>query len=293
MIKNIKEFIYRVRNYTEAILISEKSYIIKEFKRRTGNELNLHNPKTFSEKIQWLKLNYRPTDFTIMADKYEVRNYVENKIGNQYLIPLHTVFRHYKEINYKSLPHSFALKATHGSGWNIISRDKNKANIEEIRKYFKKYLRKSYYRYSKEWSYKNIKPRILCEHLIIDEDNNLPKDYKIFCFNGKPFYTQVDFDRFEKHTRAFYDNNWAKQDFSIGYPLSEKLLEKPENFNKMLEIASELSNKHPLVRVDLYNIQGRIYFGELTLYPGNGMETFSNVKWDVKMGNLINYPLLK
>jgi len=269
-------------------LLPSKLFIRNEYKNRTGRELNLNSPKTFSEKIQWLKLYYKNPVLTKMADKVDSKDIVRKKVGENHIIPSYKVFNAADDIIHDELPDQFALKATHGSGWNIIERDKNNITESEIRDYFRFWLKKSYYKGSKEWAYKHIQPRVVCEKLIFEEDGSLPEDYKFFCFNGVPTYIQIDHGRFEKHTRSFYNTCWEKMPFSIGYPLEESVVEKPANFEKMIDIASSLSEGLPFLRVDMYNVSGQIYVGELTCYPGNGLEKFSDEKWDFKLGEKLN-----
>lgn len=284
-----------MNNYFERVYQALKSRILPPavfikatYKERTGKELNLESPKTFSEKIQWLKLNYKNPVLTRMADKAESKNLVEQKVGKDHVIPLFKIYNQAEEIKHHELPQKFALKATHGSGWNIIETNKQNVSEKEIRNYFKYWLKKSYYQGSKEWAYKDIKPRVVCEELIFNADGSLPEDFKFFCFNGAPTYVQIDHGRFQKHTRSFYDAEWNKMSFSIGYPLEETMAEKPKNFEKMLEIATALSEELPFLRVDMYNLDGEIYIGELTCYPGNGLERFTDDRWDYIMGEKLN-----
>ncbi len=276
----------RIYNY----IVPQRFEIKRLFKKRLGYSVNIKSPKTFNEKIQWLKLNYRQRLMTIAADKYEVRKYVEKVIGQEYLIPIWTVFEDYAEINDESLPESFALKATHGSGWNIICHDKSVIDINELKKKVKRWQKTNYYYFGKEWAYKDIKPRIVCERLILDENKKSPADFKFFCFGGNPKYVQIDIDRFENHRRIFYNTKWEKQEFGLEYPTTDKQVEQPDNLEKMLEVAGKLSEGFPFVRVDLYNLNGKIYFGELTFYPGNGFEKFSPKTIDLEFGELINLP---
>lgn len=281
--------IKRVKNALRVRLLPTRVFVQQEFKRKTGYELNLENPRTFNEKIQWLKVNYRNPDYTIMADKVEAKKLIEKKIGKKYVIPTHKVYERANDIFLKDLPNAFALKATHASGWNIIEKDKTKADEKNLRAYFKFYLKKSYYTSSKEWSYKYIKPRVICEELMFDKNGELPKDIKFFCFHGEPVYIQVDHDRFTGHTRAVYNTDWEKQNFSYSkLPVASEVLEKPDNLEEMLHISRALSAEYPFLRVDLYNVDGAIFVGELTCYPGNGMERFAEWEADKKLGDLIH-----
>lgn len=284
----MKKQINRITQALKCRILPPELFVKKEYEERTGKILDLKSPKTFSEKIQWLKLNYKNPLLTRMADKVESKKIVEDRVGTEYVIPTYKVYNRAEDINHSDLPEHFALKATHGSGWNIIEENKDDITEQEIRNYFRFWLKKNYYKGSKEWAYKNIQPRVVCEELIFDEDGSLPEDYKIYCFNGVPTYTQIDHGRFQNHTRSFYDVEWNKMPFSIGYPLEEKTVTKPQNFDKMLEIAENLSEELPFLRVDMYNINGNIYIGELTCYPGNGLERFSEERWDYILGEKLN-----
>ncbi|PKD43279.1 ATP-grasp fold amidoligase family protein [Rhodohalobacter barkolensis] len=284
----MKQYIKRITEALKCRVLPPRLFIRSIYRKRTGKKLNLSSPKTFSEKIQWLKLYYKNPLLTRMADKAESKKIVKERVGPEYVIPSFKVYNRADDINHSELPEQFALKATHGSGWNIIETSKESISEKEIRDYFRYWLKKSYYIGSKEWAYKHIQPRVVCEELIFNADGTLPEDYKFFCFNGTPTYVQVDHGRFEKHTRSFYDAEWNKMPFSIGYPLEETVAEKPRNLEKMFEIAAVLSEELPFLRVDMYNVNGKIYIGELTCYPGNGLERFSEERWDHILGEKLN-----
>ena len=272
-------------------LVPNVFFIKKQFKRKLGYSLEINNPTTFNEKIQWLKLNYKKPEITMAADKYEVREYIKEKIGENYLIPLWEIFDDYKKINFVTLPNSFALKATHGSGWNIICHNKNKLNFKQLNRTLKYWQKTSYYQFGKEWAYKNIKPRFICERLILDENNKSPMDYKFFCFNGVPRFIQIDIDRFETHKRLFYDVKWNKQPFGLLYDIPDFELDPPNNLSLMVNLAEKLASDFPFVRVDFYNLNGKIFFGELTFYPENGTGVFIPQNWDHKFGELLKLPI--
>ena len=268
--------------------------IIKEqFRNALGYELNLENPKTFNEKLQWLKLYYHDPLMTKCADKYLVREYIKETIGEEYLIPLIGVWNKVEDIDFDSLPNQFVLKVNWGSGQNIIVKDKSQLNIEEAKNQLRYWMlpTSNHYYYSYEWAYKNIKPKIICEKYIEQTDGNL-FDYKIFCFNGEPKYIQVDIDRFTNHKRCFYDINWNKLNFKthILFEFYADEVKKPDNLNKMLSFCRILSKQFNHVRVDFYTIDNKLYFGELTFYHGNGIEQFSIEEWDYKFGELLKLP---
>lgn len=279
--------IKRLKNALEIRLFPTKWFVKKTFYKKTGKKLDLNNPETFSEKIQWLKLYYKSPLLTRLADKYESKNYVKEKIGDKYVIPTHSLYSSYDQLSIENLPDQFILKATHGSGWNLLCLKKKEHSNREIQNFAKFWLKKSYYLGSKEWAYKNVPRRIICEELLFDEKGDLPKDYKVFCFHGKPKFIQVDHDRFANHTRSFYDEDWNYQNFTVGYPIYDKTIPKPDSLDEILNIASLLSADLPFLRVDMYIIGEDIKIGELTCYPGNGMEIFSDSKWDKYFGEQI------
>ncbi|MCB9201609.1 MAG: hypothetical protein H6604_00980 [Flavobacteriales bacterium] len=243
-------------------------------------KLNLSNPKTFNEHLNYKKLKENYPLGTIVADKVKVRTYIKEKIGEKYLIPIHGIYSSADEVNFKELPKGFALKTNHGSGWNVICQDKEKLDIQATKNKFSKWLKYNAYYLSREWQYKDIQPLIICEKLLKYEIF----DYKFFCFKGQPIFIQVDIDRFTNHTRNFYDLEWNLQGFGINYPLFNKKIEKPAQLQEMIEVSKVLSKDFDFVRVDLYVYENKVFFGELTLYPGGGFEPFLSIEQDLEMG---------
>lgn len=266
------------------ILFLEKLYIKRRFNKTFGCELKWENPKTFNGKIQWLKLHDRNPLYTKLADKYEVRTYVEEKIGSSYLNELHGVWTSHTDINFNTLPNQFIFKTTHGSNWNIICHSKSDLKIPAARKRLKKWLSKNYYDLGREWVYKDILPRIICEKYLGPEI----LDYKIFCFNGEPTLIQIDVDRYSNHRRIFYDVKWNIQLFTVHYPKYAVAIPKPGNLDEMIYVACKLSKNIPFVRVDLYSINGIVLFGEMTFFPGNGFEKFLPEECDYEVGRYLN-----
>jgi len=267
-------------------LIPDEIYIKLQYRYHLGEKLNLSSPRKFNEKIQWLKLYDRKPEYISYVDKYLVREYIRNKIGERYLIPLIGVYDNVDEIDWVNLPNSFVLKCTHGSSSNIICPEKSKLDIKEANKKLKRWLKKNWYWYGREWPYKYVRPRIICEKYMVDESGIELKDYKIFCFNGEPKLIQVDFGRFSNHQRNIYDTNWNYINASIKYPTNpNKIIEKPKKLDEMLSIAKILSEGIPHIRVDLYSINELIYFGELTLYHGSGYEKIVPDTLNIIMGD--------
>ncbi|ONI47978.1 glycosyl transferase [Candidatus Epulonipiscium fishelsonii] len=267
----------------------DKLYLMLCFKSQLGYFPNLNNPKTFNEKLQWLKLHDRNPRYTKLVDKYEVRKYIAKKIGKEYLIPLIGVWDKFEDIDFDKLPNQFVLKTTHDSGGVFICKDKNSFDIEETRKKINSHLKRNYYWGGREWPYKNVKPRIICEKYMVDESGHELKDYKIFCFNGKPKLIQVDYERYINHKRNLYNIKWQYLNLEIKYPTDKTvIIQKPQNFDKMIKLARILSKDFAHVRIDFYSIKDKLYFGEITLYHGSGYKEIRPFKYDKLMGSWIN-----
>lgn len=267
--------------------LSDEIYIKVKYWARIGKKINLDNPQTFNEKLQWLKLNDRKPIYTKLVDKYEVRKYIENKIGEEYLVPMYGVWENVNDIDFEKLPKQFVLKCTHNSGGVVICKDKEKLNIEETKRKLEKCLRKNFYYQGREWPYKNVKPRIIAEKYLVDESKKELKDYKFLCFNGKAKLIEIHQGRFEKHTQDIYDIDWKKTDITQG-PIAEKKIKKPKNLEKMIKLTEKLAKDFIHVRIDWYNINGKIIFGEITLYDGSGFTGFDIEEHDRKIGSWIN-----
>ncbi|NMC36405.1 hypothetical protein GYA49_05175 [Candidatus Beckwithbacteria bacterium] len=280
--------IYEIRKLSDFdqyinYLANDYNYAKRRFKKTFGYDLNLRKPKTFNEKIQYLKLHYRKPILTRLADKYTVRSFVKKRIGAKYLNTCLGVYSSVLEINPSTLPSQFVLKATHGSSWNIICSNKDQLDWGETIKTLKSWLKQNYFKLGREWCYKNIPPQIICEKYL---GPNLP-DYKFFCFHGKPYYIQVDLDRFGSHKRNFYNLRWEKLTIRLIYPNSNKDIKKPKKLTEMITVAQKLSKDFPFVRIDLYEHENSIIFGEMTFYPENGFGTFRPQKYDYQFGTLL------
>lgn len=282
----MKEIFRSIYRETLKLLPTKISLNIDYF-RGYHRLINFKNPKYFGEKIQYLKLYGNLEQFTKYADKYAVRDYISSMIGEEYLIPLIAVYDSTDEINYEKLPSSFVLKLNTGSGYNIIVNNKNELDKNKTSKKINYWLNENFYKIRKEYQYKNIDNKILCEQFINDKNGEL-LDYKFFCFDGKVQLIKVDVDRFDGHKANFYDVNWNILDIKEGnFQNSEKIIEMPLNFNEMVEIAEKLASTFQFVRVDLYNVDGKIYFGELTFTPASGANAFKPIEYDLKYGSLI------
>ncbi len=285
----IIKFIF-IKGYFD--FLPDKQYIKLKYKCITEKSLNLKHVKTFNEKLQWLKLYDRNPLYVQLVNKYEVREYIKKTIGEQYLIPILGYWDYPDQIDFKKLPEQFVLKTTHDSG-GVFIFDRNKDNvINEAKKFLLQRLKINYYKISREWPYKDCKRMIIAEKKMTDESGIELKDYKLFCFNGDVKLIQVDFDRFYNHRRNLYTCDWKYINERIEYPNDSKVqIEKPIVLEEMLNIASKLSVGLPHVRVDLYVINEKVYFGELTFYHGSGYECFSSDIMERELGDCINLNL--
>ncbi len=299
MLKKIKNFFLnkeiRFNYLTEMGLfnhLSDEEFLKKKYKVLMGKELNLNPPVTFNEKLQWLKIHDHNPLYTTMVDKYAAKDYVANIIGKEHIIPTLGVWDHFDEIDFEQLPNEFVLKCTHDSGGLVICPDKNKLDRNAAKRKIEKCLKRNYYWSGREWPYKDVKPRIIAEKYMTDGTNKEIMDYKMMCFNGKHKASFVCSNRFSKEGLkvTFYDTNWKRMPFERHYPASKVEIEKPRTYDEMVELAEKLSMKIPFVRVDFYEILGKIYFGELTFSPGSGFEEFSPNEWDNNIGEWIKIP---
>lgn len=272
-------------------LIPDKWYLQMLYRRVFDKKLDLKNPKGFNEKLFWLKLYDRRPDYTIMVDKYAVKDYVANIIGEQYIIPTLGVWDKPEDINWDSLPNQFVLKCTHDSGGLVICRDKNALDKEAAIKRIRKCLKREYYKAGREWPYKNVPHRIIAEKYMEDKSVGDLPDYKFFCFDGEVKALFIGTERGSGDVKFdYYDADFNHLDLIQMHPMSGKVLPKPENFEKMKELASKLSKGIPHVRVDFYNINGAIYFGEMTFYHHGGVIPFHPEEWDNTFGSWIKLP---
>jgi hypothetical protein len=278
--------------YTFSKCIPDRKFLELVFPLNTGYKLNLDNPKTYNEKLQWLKLYDRNPEYIKMVDKVEAKKYAARIIGEEHIIPTLAVYDRTEDIIFDELPNQFVLKCTHDSGGIVICQDKSKLNIEEAKRKLNKGLKNNYFYQNREWPYKHVKPRIIAEAYMEDESEFELKDYKFFCFNGVPIFLKVDFGRYIDHHANYYDMDWNLLPFDeLPYDrVEDKNILKPIDFNNMINIAQELSKDIPFVRIDLYNVKGKIFFGELTFFPASGMAKYNPIEWDYKFGSYINLP---
>lgn len=253
---------------------------------KVGYWPHLKNPRSFNEKLTHRKLFTDKEIFTEVEDKWKVRDYVKEKVGEDILPEVLHVTDNSDTMPWEELPDRFVIKANHGSGWNKIVKDKEEENFEEIKEQSREWLGKKYGTEKNEYWYWDIEPKIIVEEFLESGFSEDLRDYKFFVFNGEVEYVEVDYDRHTDHKRRFYDENWRPQDFELKFPLGSET-EQPPNLDKMKEIAEKLAEEFDFIRVDLYNpSEGQIYLGELTVCHGSGRERFKPKKWDFKLGNL-------
>lgn len=274
-------------------VLPDKWYLFFRFKNRVGYWPHLNHPRTFNEKLQWLKLNDRHAEYTQMVDKIDAKKYVASIIGDKYIIPTLGVWNSVDEIEWDKLPNQFVIKVSSDSGGIVVCKDKQKLDIEKAKEKLTNGWGKNYYVHNKEYPYRDLTPRIIAEEYKEDESGYELRDYKIFCFNGEPKILFVASDRQkagEDTKFDFFDLNWNHLPFTNGHPNSKEFIAKPKNFEEMLEIAKKLSVGIPQVRIDLYNCNGQIYFGEITFFHWSGMTAFDPIEWDFKLGKMIKLP---
>lgn len=263
----------------------------KMYKKFLGEVPDFKNPKKMTEKLQWIKINERNPLMTQCADKYSVRAYVKEKIGEEYLIPLVFESENIQDITADNLPEvPFIIKTNHDSSGGVMVRDKSKVDWGLLRQKFKRLLRYNYYYASGEWQYKYIERRVFAEKLLIDETGKTPNDIKIHCFNGVPYLLAVDIDRFGDHKRNVYFTNGERAPIEWFMPQSKDEW-RPCNWDLMLELAQKLSKAFYYARIDFYEINNKVYFGEITFHPGGGFMKFHPKEWDLKLGQRLKLPI--
>ena len=294
-IMNIK---YRLFNYLRKIkftnILSDKTFLKISYFVKMEKKLDLENPQTYSEKLQWLKLHDRNPEYTKMVDKYEVKEYVRKIIGDQYIIPTIGIYNSFDEINFDELPNQFVIKCTHDSGGLIIVKDKTKFDVKNAKKVINKCLKNNFFYAQREWPSKNVKPRIIIEEYMEDAKTSELRDYKFFCFDGvvKALFIASDRNSKSETKFDFFDEKFNHLNFTNGHPNALTQSEKPIQFELMIKLAEKLSHDIPHVRVDFYEVNGNVYFGEMTFYHWSGMTKFDPEEWDYKFGSWINLDIV-
>jgi len=285
----MKRLIKKRLFYPIAKIFPTKLFLKIMYKRNLGKKLNFKNPQTLNEKIQWKKIYDKNPLYTVCADKYCVRDYIKEKIGEKYLIPLLYSTDNPSSINFGELKFPCILKSSHGSAHIIILKNKKYINKRQIIKKCKKWLKTNYYWVGREPQYKNIKPLILIERLLLDEKGKIPHDYKFYCFNGKVEFIQVNKDRFGESKFNIFNKYWESTQFTyapkeVSKEKRDKNIAEPKNLKKMIKVAEKLSKDFDFARVDLYSVNNKIYFGEITFHPGSGFCVFLPSKYDLIYG---------
>ena len=266
---------------------SDEWYAKRSYKVYNGGKLDLSNPKTYTEKLQWLMLYDRKPIYTRMVDKYDAKRLVADLIGEQYIIPTLGVWDDVEEIDFDKLPDRFVLKCTHDSGSYVICKDKSTLDISKAKKRLKPRLKRNYYHYCRQWPYKNVPPRIICEAYMEDDQDKELRDYKFFTFGGVPkvVYIAQGRNRGGDARADFFDMDFQHLDLMIDHEMSDIPPHKPQNFELMKELAAKLSKGTPQLRVDFYEVNGRVYFGELTFFHCGGHKNPRPDKWNELLGS--------
>ena len=287
--------IYKVYRYVDRDRIDDKTFLKSKFKAIHGYELDLENPKTLNEKIQWLKIYDRRPINTQLADKYEVRSYIKEHFGQEYLIPLVLETKNVEDIKPENLPdYPIIIKTNHDSGHYLIVRDKAKVNWKKFRTDLKWWLTINYYYMDREWQYKNITPSVIVEKLLILKNGKIPNDYKLHCINGKVAFVYVSVDREGKNKRNIYDRDWKPLHFTFAAKqkntdnMRGEEIMAPQSYPQMVEFAENIAKLYAYVRVDFYDVDGKLYFGEVTHHHGGGYDQFKPIEWDLKWGKMID-----
>ena len=273
--------------------LSDETYLKLTYRVRFSEKLDLNNPVTFNQKLQWLKLHDRQERYIELVDKVKVKDYVAREIGSQYLIPTLGVWDRFEDIDFDSLPDQFVLKCNHDSGSIVICRDKSKFDVEKARRKLTKGLKTDAFYWGREWPYKNVERKILAEAYMEDDDAEELRDYKLMVFNGKVKCSFTGTERFGEDGLkiTFFDTDWKIMPFERHYPKSKLEIKKPLNYDEMVKLAEKLAKDIPFARIDFYEVGGTTYFGEVTLYPGSGWEEFTPSEWDKTLGSWIKLPV--
>lgn len=287
--------IMNVQKFNEQFryILDDREYISRQFEYHYGYRPDLNNPRTLSEKLQWIKLYDRKPEYERYVDKYEVKKYVADKIGERYIIPTLGIYDSFDEIDLRKLPQQFVLKCTHDSGSVRICEEIEHFDLDEAKNFLSERLTRNFYWWGREWPYKNVKPRIIVEKYLTDTSGVQVYDYKVLCFEGEPYLIEVIRNRFTDNlTQDFYDVNWNKTEiYQDKMPMSDSLVSRPVNLNEMLALSRKLAQGIHCIRVDWYDIDGQLFFGELTFFDTSGFSAFCPESAERRLGDLIKLPL--
>lgn len=273
--------------------MNDKEYLSWLYRARMGRFPDLNHPKSFNEKLQWLKLNDRKPEYTEMVDKYLAKKYVEKRIGEKYIIPTLGVWDEFDQIEFEKLPDQFVLKTTHDSGGVVICKDKANFDKAAAKRKLEKSLKRNYYWAEREWPYKNVKPRIIAENYLSFLNGSDLVEYKVFCFNGKPalFLICKGEGHTDERTNDFYDLEFNHIPVTVTCPNAKEKCQKPDEYEELLELSRKLAKNTYQLRVDLYVINHKIYFGELTFFHDSGCCKFNPPEWDKRFGDMLKLPI--
>ena len=290
-LKDPKKIIFSLGMKGKLGFITDEKYLKLMYWANIGKRLNLENPVTFNEKLQWLKLHNQNPEYSKMVDKYEAKKWVAERIGDEYIIPTLGVWDSFDEIDFNQLPNQFVLKCTHDSGGLVICKDKNHFDKVKAKKKIEASLKRNYFLVGREYPYKAVKPRIIAEQYMEDTATKELRDYKIFTFDSIAKALFISSDRQSGQTTAdYFDINFKSLDFTWGYPHSKVLPSKPKSFDQMVKAAECLAKDTEELRVDFYEVNGKAYFGEMTFFDGSGFDEFHPEEWDKKFGDMIKLP---
>lgn len=292
VIKDPKRIIFYLGIKGKLGFIEDEKYLKLMYWASIGKKLNLDNPKTFNEKLQWLKLHDRKPEYSKMVDKYEAKKWVASRVGEKYIIPTLGVWNSFDEIDFNALPNEFVLKCTHDSGGIVICKNKETFDIKKAKKKIEKSLKRNYFLVGREYPYKNVKPRIIAEKYMEDSTTEELRDYKIFTFDGVAKALLIVSNRQSGETTAdYFDVKFNRLNLSWGYPNARTKLQKPESLCEMVEVAEQIAKETTQLRVDFYEVNGKAYFGEMTFFDGSGFDRFEPQDWDLKFGEMIKLPI--
>lgn len=283
MIKDIAKIISHI--------LPDKMYITLKYFSNFNCFPNFKNPRTYNEKLQWIKLYDRKPEYTKMVDKYEAKKYIASVVGDEYIIPTLGVWNKFDEIDFEQLPDKFVLKCTHDSGGLVICRDKNSLDYKSAKKIISKSLKQNYFWIGREWPYKNVKPRIIAEPYLEDDRSPYLTDYKFFCFNGEPKIMYLSKDKADDPRTDFFDMEFNHLPLHMRDRNADTTPKKPDCFEKMKELSKKLSKNNIHIRVDFYEVNGAIYVGELTFFHCGGFMKIYPNEWNLILGNWINLPI--
>ncbi|HEV2339707.1 MAG TPA: ATP-grasp fold amidoligase family protein [Patescibacteria group bacterium] len=288
MNNKIRTFIFELAVVNSLLrILSDKQYILLHYFVINNKLPDLKHPRSFSEKIQWIKIFGGLEKYAKYVDKFTVRNHIKKIIGGKYLVPLIGVWDTFEAIPFERLPNKFVLKATHGSGYNFICKDKSTLDKSSLKKIVNRWMQENFYLKTREMQYKDCRPRILCE-AYLDEGPRGLTDYKFFCRNGNPILFEIIANRFTQPTLDLFDLDGNRLPIFLDFPHAKKEIKRPKKFQEMITLSKRLSKKFPFVRVDLYSVKNKIYFGELTFTPGNGLDIMKPSHADYQLGKLID-----